>query len=159
MTARGNTASPSRWYRQPVRQNLHRPLLRPHPGVAEYMQRTKEQAAVQGFVENPSGRRLYQPDIRNKNANARAGAERAAINAPMQGTASDLIKRAITGVSRWLSDGLKSKLIMRVHDKLVLEAPEAKLDLVKEKQPQMMAKVNEGILKVPLIAEVGVGMN
>ncbi len=123
------------------------------------MQRTKEQAAVQGFVENPSGRRLYQPDIRNKNANARAGAERAAINAPMQGTASDLIKRAITGVSRWLSDGLKSKLIMRVHDKLVLEAPEAKLDLVKEKQPQMMAKVNEGILKVPLIAEVGVGMN
>ena len=95
-----NTASPSRWYRQPVRQNLHRPLLRPHPGVAEYMQRTKEQAAVQGFVENPSGRRLYLPNIRNKNANARAGAERAAISAPMQGTASDLIKRAMTDVSR-----------------------------------------------------------
>ena len=77
----------------------------------------------------------------------------------MQGTASDLIKRAMTDVSRWLSDGLKSKLIMQVHDELVLEAPEAKLDLVKEKRPQMMAKVNEGILKVPLIAEVGVGMN
>ena len=123
------------------------------------MQRTKEQAAVQGFVENPSGRRLYLPNIRNKNANARAGAERAAISAPMQGTASDLIKRAMTDVSRWLSDGLKSKLIMQVHDELVLEAPEAKLDLVKEKRPQMMAKVNEGILKVPLIAEVGVGMN
>lgn len=123
------------------------------------MQRTKEQAAVQSFVETLSGRRLYLPDIRNKNANARAGAERAAINAPMQGTASDLIKRAMTDVSRWLSDGLKSKQIMRVHDELVLEMPEAKLDLVKEKRPQMMAKVNEGILKVPLIAEVGVGMN
>ena len=123
------------------------------------MQRTKEQAAVQSFVEALSGRRLYLPDSRNKNANARAGAERAAINAPLQGTASDLITRAMRDVSRWLSDGLKSKLIMREHDKLALEAPEAKLDLVKEKRPQMMAKVNEGILKVPLIAEVGVGMN
>ena len=123
------------------------------------MQRTKEQAAAQGFVETPSGRRLYLPDIRNKNAKARAGAERAAINAPMQGTASDLIKRAMTDVSRWLSDGLTSKLIMREHDKLALEAPEAKLDLVKEKRPQMMMKVDEGILKVPLIAEVGAGMN
>ena len=124
------------------------------------MQRTKEQAAVQGFVENPSGRRLYLPNIRNKNATARAGAERAAINAPMQGTASDLIKRAMTDVSRWLVSGsLKSKLIMQAHDELVLEAPEAKLDLVKEKLSQMMAKVNEGILKVPLIAEVGLGMN
>ena len=130
-----------------------------YPGVAEYMQRTKEQAAAQGFVENPSGRRLYLPDIRNKNASARAGAERAAINTSMQGAASDLIKRAMTDVSRWLSDGLKSKLIMRVHDKLVLEAPEAKLDLVKEKLSQMMMKVDEGILKVPLIAEVGLGMN
>ena len=79
---------------------------------------------------------------------------------PMQGTASDLIKRAMTDVSRWLVSGsLKSKLIMRVHDELVLEAPEVKLDLVKEKLSQMMAKVNEGILKVPLIAEVGLGMN
>ena len=130
------------------------------PGVAEYMQRTKEQAAVQGFVETLSGRRLYLPDIRNKNANARAGAERTAINAPMQGTASDLIKRAMTDVSRWLVSGsLKSKLIMQAHDELVLEAPEVKLDLVKEKLPQMMVKVDEGILKVPLIAEVGVGMN
>ena len=111
------------------------------------MQRTKEQAAVQGFVETPSGRRLYLPDIRNKNANARAGAKRAAINAPMQGTASNLIKRAMTDVSRWLVSGsLKSKLIMRVHDELVLETPEAKLDLVKEKLPQMMATVDEGML-------------
>ena len=131
-----------------------------YPGVAEYMQRTKEQAAAQGFVETLFGRRLYLPDIRNKNANARAGAERAAINAPMQGTASDLIKRAMIDVSRWLaSDDLKSKLIMQVHDELVLEVPEAKLDLVKEKLPQIMAKVDEGMLKVPLVAEVGVGMN
>ena len=94
------------------------------------------------------------------NTNARAEAERAAINTPMQGTASDLIKRAMTDVSRWLVSGsLKSKLIMQAHDELVLEAPEAKLDLVKEKLPQMMAKVNEGILKVPLIIEVGAGMN
>ena len=131
-----------------------------YPGVAEYMQRTKEQAAAQGFVETLFGRRLYLPDIRNKNANARAGAERAAINAPMQGTASDLIKRAMIDVSRWLSyDLLQSKLIMQVHDELVLEVPEAELDLVKEKLPQIMAKVDEGMLKVPLVAEVGVGMN
>ena len=131
-----------------------------YPGVAEYMQRTKEQAAAQGFVETLFGRRLYLPDIRNKNVNARAGAERAAINAPMQGTASDLIKRAMIDVSRWLvSDDLKSKLIMQVHDELVLEVPEAELDLVKEKLPQIMAKVDEGMLKVPLVAEVGVGMN
>ena len=131
-----------------------------YPGVAEYMQRTKEQAAAQGFVETLFGRRLYLTDIHNKNANARAGAERAAINAPMQGTASDLIKRAMIDVSRWLvSDDLKSKLIMQVHDELVLEVPEAELDLVKEKLPQIMAKVDEGMLKVPLVAEVGVGMN
>ena len=131
-----------------------------YPGVAEYMQRTKEQAAAQGYVETLFGRRLYLPDIHNKNANARAGAERAAINAPMQGTASDLIKRAMIDVSRWLSDDLlQSKLIMQVHDELVLEVPEAELDLVKEKLPQIMAKVDEGMLKVPLVAEVGVGMN
>ena len=131
-----------------------------YPGVAEYMQRTKEQAAAQGYVETLFGRRLYLPDIRNKNANARAGAERAAINAPMQGTASDLIKRAMIDVSRWLvSDDLKSKLIMQVHDELVLEVPEAELDLVKEKLPQIMAKVDDGMLNVPLVAEVGVGMN
>lgn len=124
------------------------------------MQRTKEQAAAQGYVETLFGRRLYLPDIHNKNANARAGAERAAINAPMQGTASDLIKRAMIDVSRWLaSDELKSKLIMQVHDELVLEVPEAELDLVKEKLPQIMAKVDEGMLNVPLVAEVGVGMN
>lgn len=138
-----------------------------YPGVAEYMQRTKEQAAAQGYVETLFGRRLYLPDIRNKNANARAGAERAAINAPMQGTASDLIKRAMIDVSRWLSECeaspwdelLQSKLIMQVHDELVLEVVETELDFVKEKLPQIMAKVDGGLLDVPLVAEVGVGEN
>lgn len=130
-----------------------------YPGVAEYMQRTKEQAAAQGYVETLFGRRLYLPDIRNKNANARAGAERAAINAPMQGTASDLIKRAMIDVRNWLSDGIDSKLVMQVHDELVLEVVETELDFVKEKLPQIMAKVDGGLLDVPLVAEVGVGEN
>ncbi|WP_301911796.1 DNA polymerase I [Neisseria viridiae] len=130
-----------------------------YPGVVEYMQCTKEQAAAQGFVETLFGRRLYLPDIRNKNANARAGAERAAINAPMQGTASDLIKRAMIDVRNWLSDGIGSKLVMQVHDELVLEVGETELDFVKEKLPQIMAKVDGGLLDVPLVAEVGVGEN
>ena len=129
-----------------------------YPGVAEYMQRTKEQAAQQGYVETLFGRRLYLPDIRAKNANARAGAERAAINAPMQGTASDLIKRAMIAVSHRLhSDGLQSKLIMQVHDELVLEVVENELETVKEMLPQVMAEVDGGLLNVPLVAEVGVG--
>ena len=131
-----------------------------YPGVAEYMQRTKEQAAQQGYVETLFGRRLYLPDIRAKNANARAGAERAAINAPMQGTASDLIKRAMIAVSNRLhSDGLQSKLIMQVHDELVLEVIENELETVKEMLPQVMAEVDGGLLNVPLVAEVGVGGN
>ena len=129
-----------------------------YPGVAEYMQRTKEQAAQQGYVETLFGRRLYLPDIRAKNANARAGAERAAINAPMQGTASDLIKRAMIAVSHRLhSDGLESKLIMQVHDELVLEVPENELETVKKMLPKVMAEVDGGLLNVPLLAEVGAG--
>lgn len=129
-----------------------------YPGVAEYMQRTKEQAAQQGYVETLFGRRLYLPDIRAANANRRAGAERAAINAPMQGTASDLIKRAMVAVSDWLrSEGLQSRLIMQVHDELVLEVVNSELDLVRGKLPQIMAKVDGGLLAVPLVAEVGNG--
>lgn len=131
-----------------------------YPGVADYMQRTKEQAAAQGYVETLFGRRLYLPGIHAKNANERAGAERAAINAPMQGTASDLIKRAMIAVRNWLvSDGLQSKLIMQVHDELVLEVPESELDLVKTKLPEIMAGIADGMLGVPLVAEVGVGEN
>ena len=129
-----------------------------YPGVAEYMQRTKEQAAAQGYVETLFGRRLYLPDIRAKNANSRAGAERAAINAPMQGTASDLIKRAMIAVSHRLhSDGLQSKLIMQVHDELVLEVLESELETVKTMLPEVMAVVDGGLLNVPLVAEVGSG--
>ncbi|WP_107688177.1 DNA polymerase I [Neisseria wadsworthii] len=131
-----------------------------YPGVADYMQRTKEQAAAQGYVETLFGRRLYLPGIHAKNANERAGAERAAINAPMQGTASDLIKRAMIAVRNWfVSDGLQSKLIMQVHDELVLEVPESELELVKTKLPEIMAGVANGMLGVPLVAEVGVGEN
>ena len=129
-----------------------------YPGVADYMQRTKELAAAQGYVETVLGRRLYLPGIHSKNGNERAGAERAAINAPMQGTASDLIKRAMIDVCRWLaSDGLESKLIMQVHDELVLEVVESELELVKAKLPEMMQQAGE--MDVPLLAEVGVGGN
>ena len=115
-------------------------------------------SAAQGYVETLFGRRLYLPDIRAANANQRAGAERAAINAPMQGTASDLIKRAMINVRDWLvSDGLQSKLIMQVHDELVLEVVETELDLVRGKLPEIMAKVDGGMLDVPLVAEVGSG--
>ena len=129
-----------------------------YPGVADYMQRTKELAAAQGYVETVLGRRLYLPGIHSKNGNERAGAERAAINAPMQGTASDLIKRAMIDVCHWLaSDHLESKLIMQVHDELVLEVPDDELDLVKQKLPEIMQQAGE--MDVPLLAEVGVGEN
>lgn len=130
-----------------------------YPGVAEYMQRTKEQAAAQGYVETLFGRSALFARHPQQNANARAGAERAAINAPMQGTASDLIKRAMIDVRNCLSDGIGSKLVMQVHDELVLEVVETELDFVKEKLPQIMAKVDGGLLDVPLVAEVGVGEN
>ena len=129
-----------------------------YPGVADYMQRTKELAAAQGYVETVFGRRLYLPGIHSKNGNERAGAERAAINAPMQGTASDLIKRAMIDVCHWLaSDHLESKLIMQVHDELVLEVPDGELDLVRAKLPEIMQQAGE--MDVPLLAEVGVGEN
>ena len=129
-----------------------------YPAVAEYMQAAKDRAHEQGYVETIMGRRLYLPDIANKNGNIRAGAERAAINAPMQGTASDLIKRAMILVADWLqADGLNTRLLMQVHDELVLEVPEAEIAVVSEKLPLLMAQA--GNLKVPLVAEVGIGMN
>ncbi len=129
-----------------------------YPGVAEYMQTTREFARANGFVETVFGRRLSLPDIVGGNGPRRAGAERAAINAPMQGTAADLIKLAMIAVDQWLHDAkLKSKLIMQVHDELVLEVPEDELARVKEELPKHMTTV--AALKVPLVAEVGVGMN
>ncbi|MFB1029653.1 MAG: DNA polymerase I [Thauera sp.] len=129
-----------------------------YPGVAEYMDRTRAEARDKGFVETVFGRRLYLPDIRASQAGRRAGAERAAINAPMQGTAADLIKRAMIATDAWLaSSGLKSKLVLQVHDELVLEVPKAELDTIRNELPKRMGGVAE--LKVPLLVEVGAGDN
>lgn len=129
-----------------------------YPGVREYMQNTREIAKQQGYVETYFGRRLWVPEINSPNGMRRAGAERAAINAPMQGTAADLIKLAMIAVHKWLIDEkLQTKLIMQVHDELVLEVPETELELVKQKLPELMQHVAK--LDVPLLAEVGVGSN
>ena len=127
-------------------------------GVKQYMDDTRLQAKARGYVETVFGRRLWLPEINSPNGPRRQGAERAAINAPMQGTAADLIKLAMIAVQGWLeADGLQTKMIMQVHDELVLEVPEAELALVREKLPALMAGVAQ--LKVPLTAEVGVGKN
>ena len=129
-----------------------------YPGVAEYMRQTREKAREQGYVETVLGRRLWLPEIRSSNGARRQGAERAAINAPMQGTAADLIKLAMIAVQRWLAaDGLKAMLIMQVHDELVLEVPDAEIEVVKTRLPQLMAGVAQ--LAVPLVVDVGVGPN
>ena len=129
-----------------------------YPGVRAYMQDTRELAKQKGYVETYFGRRLWVPEINSSNGMRRAGAERAAINAPMQGTAADLIKLAMIAVQNWIAaQQLQTKLIMQVHDELVLEVPEAELDLVKTMLPQLMQNVAK--LDVPLLAEVGVGNN
>ncbi len=129
-----------------------------YPGVANYMQRTREIARVQGYVETVFGRRLYLPEINSKNVQRRMGAERAAINAPMQGTAADLIKLAMIAVQDWLdAEGLGTRLIMQVHDELVLEVPDAEIDTLREQLPRLMCDV--AALKVPLRIGVGMGSN
>ncbi len=129
-----------------------------YPGVKAYMENTRTLAKQQGYVETYFGRRLWVPEINSANVQRRNGAERAAINAPMQGTAADLIKLAMIAVDRWLrEEKLQTKLIMQVHDELVLEVPEAELSLVKEKLPALMQEV--ATLDVPLLAEVGTGSN
>lgn len=122
------------------------------------MQDTRELAKQQGYVETYFGRRLWVPEINSSNGMRRAGAERAEINAPMQGTAADLIKLAMIAVQDWLShQNLASKLVMQVHDELVLEVPDHELALVQMEIPKLMQHVAQ--LDVPLIAEVGVGHN
>jgi DNA polymerase-1 len=129
-----------------------------YPGVAEYMARTRAQAKDQGYVETVFGRRLWLPEIRSTNQARRGGAERAAINAPMQGTAADLIKLAMIAVHGWLGGGpLKTRLVMQVHDELVLEVPEDELDHVRGELPRLMTGVAS--LAVPLLVEVGAGPN
>jgi len=129
-----------------------------YPGVKRYMDSTRIQAKEQGYVETVFGRRLWLPEINSRNGARRQGAERAAINAPMQGTAADLIKLAMVTVQRWLEvEKLQTRLIMQVHDELVLEVPDDELALVKEKLPGLMCHVAD--LKVPLLVELGAGKN
>ena len=129
-----------------------------YPDVKRYMDETRASAKEKGYVETVFGRRLWLPEIKSPNGPRRAGAERAAINAPMQGTAADLIKLSMIAVQRELdASGKGSKMIMQVHDELVFEVPEAELEWMKAEVPRIMASVAE--LKVPLVAEVGVGPN
>ena len=129
-----------------------------YPGVREYMDRTRRQAAEQGYVETLFGRRLYLPAIKSSRPQERAGAERTAINAPMQGTAADIIKKAMVAVDEWLSEsGLDARVILQVHDELVLEVRE---DLVEQVSAQIRPLMGETVkLDVPLLVEVGVGNN
>ncbi|MGY2290807.1 DNA polymerase I [Pseudomonas sp. SDO528_S397] len=129
-----------------------------YPGVREYMERTRAQASDQGYVETFFGRRLYLPDIHSNKPQERAAAERTAINAPMQGTAADIIKKAMVQVDNWLTDsGLDAKVILQVHDELVLEVREDVVEQVSAKVCEHMSAAAQ--LDVPLLVEVGVGNN
>lgn len=129
-----------------------------YPGVARYMEETRASAREQGYVETVFGRRLWLSEIRSSHAGRRQAAERAAINAPMQGTAADLIKRAMLAVQDWLdAQKLHSKLILQVHDELILEAPDDELALIRNELPRLMNGVAQ--LKVPLVVDLSVGPN
>ncbi|WP_426143784.1 DNA polymerase I [Pseudomonas sp. DWP3-1-2] len=129
-----------------------------YPGVLAYMERTRTQAAEQGFVETIFGRRLYLPDINAKNQALRKGAERMAINAPMQGTAADIIKKAMVAVNGWLEESkLDARVILQVHDELVLEVREDLVEQISEQIRPYMSGAAQ--LDVPLLVEVGVGNN
>jgi DNA polymerase-1 len=129
-----------------------------YPGVKQYMDETRLEAKSKGYVQTVFGRRLYLPEINSPNGQRRAGAERAAINAPMQGTAADLIKLSMVKVQQVLdAEQRGTKMIMQVHDELVFEVPEAEVEWLKVEIPRLMAGVAD--LKVPLLAEVGVGPN
>jgi DNA polymerase-1 len=143
--------------RSAAQQYMDRYFTR-YPGVKAYMDQTRQSAREKGYVETVFGRRLYMPDIRAANNQRRMGAERAAINAPMQGTAADLIKLAMIAVHDWLAQQrLQSRLILQVHDELVLEVPDAELETVSAALPRLMGSVAS--LDVPLVVDVGVGPN
>jgi DNA polymerase-1 len=143
--------------RSAAQQFIERYFTR-YPGVAQYMQRTRESARQRGYVETVFGRRLWLPDINAGGGPRRQAAERAAINAPMQGTAADLIKLAMIAVQAWLDrERLASRLILQVHDELVLEVPDAELQEVRARLPELMGGV--ATLKSPLVVDVGVGPN
>ena len=130
-----------------------------YPGVKKYMENAKLFAKDKGYVETLFGRRLWIPEINGSNGIRRAAAERAAINAPMQGTAADLIKLAMIAVDQWLSQNahLKTKMIMQVHDELVFEVPQNEIEILQKELPRLM----EGVAKldIPLIVDIGVGLN
>ncbi len=129
-----------------------------YPGVKRFMDEIRAQAKDRGYVETVFGRRLWLPEIKSSNPARRGGAERAAINAPMQGTAADLIKLAMIAVQDWLDEKkFATRLIMQVHDELVLEAPDAELAPLKAELPRLMSGVAR--LKVPLVVDVGSGPN
>ncbi|MHB1250206.1 MAG: DNA polymerase, partial [Polaromonas sp.] len=129
-----------------------------YPGVKRYMDETRLSAKSKGYVETVFGRRLYLPEINSPNGPRRGAAERAAINAPMQGTAADLIKLSMNRVQQVLDDEQRgTRMIMQVHDELVFEVPEAEVEWVRLEIPRLMASVAD--LKVPLLAEIGVGPN
>ncbi|EPT3153019.1 DNA polymerase I [Yersinia enterocolitica] len=130
-----------------------------YPGVLEYMERTRKQAAEQGYVTTLDGRRLYLPDIHSRNATRRKAAEREAINAPMQGTAADIIKRAMIAVDAWLQQQPEPlvRVIMQVHDELVFEVHESVLESAEQKIRELMEQSMQ--LAVPLKVDVGVGYN
>jgi DNA polymerase-1 len=122
------------------------------------MDETRQQAKAQGYVETVFGRRLYLPEINSPNGPRRSGAERAAINAPMQGTAADLIKLSMVKVQQVLdAEQRATKMIMQVHDELVFEVPETEVGWLRHEVPRLMASVAQ--LRVPLLAEIGVGPN
>ena len=128
-----------------------------YPGVRRYMEDTRAMAREQGYVETVFGRRLYLPEISSRNAQMRQYAERSAINAPMQGTAADIIKRAMITVHRWLHGVPHARLIMQVHDELVLEVAEDRVDGVMQELRSHMTGAAD--LRVPLKVEAGTGRN
>ncbi|MFB9128830.1 DNA polymerase I [Paraburkholderia dipogonis] len=129
-----------------------------YPGVARYMDETRVSAKARGYVETVFGRRLWLPEINGGNGPRRQAAERAAINAPMQGTAADLIKLSMIAVQNWIEESkIGTRMIMQVHDELILEVPDAELSDVRKRLPELMCGVAD--LKVPLVAEVGAGLN
>jgi DNA polymerase I len=143
--------------RDAARSYMDRYFMR-YPGVARYMEKTRALAKRQGYVETVFGRRLWLPEINSPNGPRRSAAERAAINAPMQGTAADLIKLAMIAVSRWIhSEAVATRLVMQVHDELVFEVPQAEIELIQREVPKLMSGVAE--LRVPLMSDVGVGAN
>jgi DNA polymerase-1 len=143
--------------REEAQHYMHRYFAR-YPGVESYMEKIKENARQKGYVETLFGRRLYLPQINAKNGLHRAAAERTAINAPMQGTAADIIKKAMLNISTWIEqENIPLVMIMQVHDELVFEVPEDQANDLAAKIADKMEQATE--LNIPLKVDVGIGMN